>query len=82
MGCHRELGSKLSVEVSGQAEKRVLERLLENMAAHNLCNERPYELLISFGLTRCNPLQHSSLGDLLSQADQQMYAQKQKRGRT
>jgi len=69
----------LSVDLSERTEERILERLDENLAAHNLDTQRPYKLSISFGITRYRAEKHITLEELLSQADQQMYAQKQRR---
>ncbi len=68
----------LSVDTSEQSEERILERLRENLDAHNLDNERPYKLSISFGFTRYDPQDHCTLDELLDKADQQMYLQKLK----
>ncbi len=54
----------------------VMNRLQEHMQLANSQGERPYELLISIGFTRYNSDTHSSIDNLLSEADTRMYEQK------
>ncbi|MBU1058778.1 MAG: diguanylate cyclase [Proteobacteria bacterium] len=65
----------LSEEEKGQA---VMNRFQEQLERSNSQGERPYELLISIGLTRYDSDIHCSIDDLLSEADSRMYEQKNK----
>jgi len=57
----------------------ILSRLLDNLHAFNLMQERPYRIAISVGIVPCNPQVDQGLLNYVREADQQMYAQKRRR---
>jgi diguanylate cyclase (GGDEF)-like protein len=65
----------LALEASCEDEYAILRRLEENLAEAGAEQPR-YKLSMSVGGVRFDPRQNVSLGDLLSRADQAMYAQK------
>jgi diguanylate cyclase (GGDEF)-like protein len=69
-----------ALETSSQYEDVILRRLEKNMKALN-SGESRYELSLSVGTARFDPKNPVSLGQLLTQADQSMYRQKNGRSR-
>ena len=65
----------LALEASCEDEYRILRRLEENLDEAGAEQPR-YRLSMSVGAVRFDPKHNVSLGDLLSKADQAMYAQK------
>jgi diguanylate cyclase (GGDEF)-like protein len=65
----------LALEASSQDQDAILRRLEEHL--RKVSAEEPrYKLSLSVGMTRFDPKQDESLGDLLSKADQAMYEEK------
>lgn len=69
----------LAVEASGQNEETILHRLEKSLRASNRDDSR-YQLSLSVGVARLDPAHSVSIGALLEQADQAMYAEKKKKG--
>ena len=69
----------LAVDAELSAQGRLLERLHEKVTAWNGQAARPFVLSLSAGVTAFDPRANPSIETLLTQADQQMYAQKQAR---
>jgi diguanylate cyclase (GGDEF)-like protein len=70
----------LALETSSQYEDVILRRLEKNLKTSNT-GETRYELSLSIGAARFDPKNPVSLGELLTQADKSMYAQKGDRSR-
>ncbi len=70
----------LALEASSQHEDVILRRLERNLKASN-AGESRYELSLSVGAARFDPMNPVSLGELLTRADQAMYGQKRNRSR-
>lgn len=68
----------LAVEASSQDEEGILRRLEASLRILNKDDSR-YRLSLSVGVARLDPYDLVSVGDLLEQADQAMYAKKKKR---
>lgn len=68
----------LALEASGQHEGTILRRLEKSLKKSNT-NESRHELSLSVGVARFDPQHAVSLGELMEQADQDMYKQKRKR---
>ena len=66
----------LAVEASQNSAEVLVDRLQENVEAHNVKGERPYKLSISIGLARFDPTAPCSLEELLGRADKLMYKHK------
>jgi diguanylate cyclase (GGDEF)-like protein/PAS domain S-box-containing protein len=58
----------------------LLNRLQENIAAHNLETARAFSLSLSVGVGRFDPARCQTVQQLLEEADRQLYAQKRTRG--
>ncbi len=69
----------LSVEAPEKSEGHIMDRLQENLQAHNMEAGRPYKLSISFGITTYNPEEPCTLDELIERGDKLMYEQKQKK---
>jgi diguanylate cyclase (GGDEF)-like protein/PAS domain S-box-containing protein len=69
----------LMTEATESAGETVFARLLETMDAHNMQENRPYQLSISFGITRYDPARPCALEELLERGDKLMYEKKQMR---
>ena len=69
----------LSVEEEDVVERLIIDRLRENLLAHNLESERPYRLSLSFGIVIYDPENPCNLQELLERGDILMYEQKQNR---
>lgn len=54
----------------------ILARIMDNLRAFNLMQERPYSLSISAGAVRCDPASDAPLLDYVQRAAQEMYAHK------
>lgn len=68
----------LALEASSQHEGAILRRLEESLKKSN-ANESRYGLSLSVGVARFDAQHAVSLGDLMEQADRNMYEQKRKR---
>jgi len=68
----------LAIEASGHNEPCIAARLEENLAAIG-GQERRYALSFSLGSTRFHPQSPATIGQLIKEADQAMYRQKQQR---
>jgi diguanylate cyclase (GGDEF)-like protein len=68
----------LAVEASNQDEAGILRRLEKALKKSNT-NESRYDLSLSVGVARFDPQNAVSLGELMEQADKDMYEQKRKR---
>ena len=69
----------LSVEATEQSRTLIVDRIKENLDAHNLEAERPYKLSFSVGIALYDPEQPCTLDELIERGDRLMYEQKQKR---
>jgi diguanylate cyclase (GGDEF)-like protein len=68
----------LAIDTSAETSETILKRLQEAIDLHNQ-NSQTYQLSISTGVARFNPKKSDQkLSDLLAQADQALYEQKQK----
>lgn len=67
----------LAIETNGSPAEGLVTRLRENLEALNAQADRRYELSLSVGLAHYDPEDPCSLEDLLTQADREMYEQKQ-----
>ncbi|MCX5905235.1 MAG: sensor domain-containing diguanylate cyclase [Proteobacteria bacterium] len=67
----------LVFESTDNSREKIVERLQENLNAHNLQTNRRYKLSISFGITQYDPGSPCSLDELLELGDKLMYEQKQ-----
>ena len=56
-----------------------MDRLLDNLNAHNLQEGREYQLSFSVGMTHYNPENPCSLDELIAHSDRMMYKQKMKK---
>lgn len=65
-----------SAENSIKAEKTVMARLEQHLAAYNRQNRRNYELHLSIGIVAFDKALHSSIDNLLTEADTLMYQHK------
>jgi diguanylate cyclase (GGDEF)-like protein len=70
----------LALEASSQHQDVILRRLEKKLKASN-AGESRYELSLSVGAARFDPMNPVSLGELLTRADQSMYGQKRDRSR-
>jgi diguanylate cyclase (GGDEF)-like protein len=70
----------LAVDASGQNEEVILRRLEENLQI-SCTEESRYHLSLSVGVAKLDPHHLVSIGELLEQADQSMYADKKKKAR-
>jgi len=68
----------LALKASREHEGVILHRLEKSLKKAN-ANESRYELSLSVGLARFDPHRAASLGDLMEQADRDMYEQKRNR---
>ena len=68
----------MSLEASSQVEGLLLRRLERNLRKVG-ATEKRYRLSLSVGVSRFDPKEPISLGELMSQADKAMYEQKRKR---
>jgi diguanylate cyclase (GGDEF)-like protein len=57
---------------------KVLERLSDMIADHNLLDNNDYDISYSVGIIEYDPKKHQSIADLINDADQLMYVQKKK----
>ena len=67
------------VEAAKECAEMLVDRLQQNVAAHNRENPRPYALALSVGVGRFDPARCPTIEQLLSEADRQQYAQKRRR---
>jgi diguanylate cyclase (GGDEF)-like protein len=70
----------LAVDASGQNEEVILRRLEDNLR-FSCTDESRYQLSLSVGVAKLDPRRSASIGELLQQADQSMYADKKKKAR-
>lgn len=59
--------------------ERLVERFQQAVAAHNAAAQCGYDLLYSVGVVAFDSGRHATVGDLLAEADDLMYAQKERR---
>jgi diguanylate cyclase (GGDEF)-like protein/PAS domain S-box-containing protein len=71
----------LAIDTSDHAEETIMERLQDYLVAHNLQENRAYQLSISAGMTRFDPNEPCPLDELLERGDKAMYEQKQSKKR-
>ncbi len=69
----------LVLESGDETEAAVLTRLQENLNAHNLLEQRPYRLSISYGTAAYDVRQPSTVQELLARGDKDMYRYKQRK---
>ncbi len=67
----------LAKDISEDGEEIILERLQNNIEAHNAKTKHPYKLSISMGIECYDPQNPTSIDELLRNADQSMYSNKQ-----
>ena len=67
----------LALEASGQHQQPILRRFERSLMDLN-ADEPRYKLSVSIGVARLNPRRDVSLGELMQQADQAMYTQKER----
>ena len=75
-------GDEFAIVVCGMGHGDVatlISRLQWNIGTFNSCVDRPYRLSVSVGAVTYDPAAPSSLDDLLTAADQQMYAVKEQK---
>ena len=72
----------LGVETSRTSVDAFISRLEKNVESRNSKSKQPYKLSLSIGLALHDRNSPSSIDELLSQADKQMYAQKRKKQKT
>jgi diguanylate cyclase (GGDEF)-like protein len=65
----------LAIDVNKSAVNQIISRLKENIERNNARNG-PYELTMSWGVASFDPKQDVSLEELISQADQDLYKDK------
>jgi diguanylate cyclase (GGDEF)-like protein len=70
----------LALEASSQYQEIILDRLETNLEKSSASESR-YELSLSTGVGRFDPMCPVSLRELMAQADQAMYEQKGRRAR-
>src|SRR5260370_43650 len=70
----------LAVEASGHSEATIKTRLFKCLKAISAEPSR-YEISLSVGLARFDPCSRTSIGELMSKADQAMYEQKRRQSR-
>lgn len=70
--------SILMLDADQESAPRLVARLQQNLAAHNAQTKDPYNLSITVGLAVFDPATDSSLPELMSQADQALYADKRR----
>jgi diguanylate cyclase (GGDEF)-like protein len=70
----------LVLEASYQDQKAILRRLEKNLQKSN-ADESRYQLSLSVGVVRLDPVHFVSVGELLEQADRAMYEEKKKKVR-
>jgi diguanylate cyclase (GGDEF)-like protein len=68
----------LALEVSDQGQEIIRRRLEKNLKTSS-ASEKRYELSLSVGVAQFDPKRAASLGELMLQADKDMYEQKRKR---
>jgi diguanylate cyclase (GGDEF)-like protein len=68
----------LAIEAAGQSEASIRTRLFERLRAINADQSR-CEVSVSLGLARFDPCGHSSIGELMMEADRAMYEHKRRR---
>jgi diguanylate cyclase (GGDEF)-like protein/PAS domain S-box-containing protein len=66
----------LATETSSVSADILTNRLTGQLNAHNLKENRPYNLSLSVGIVSYNPEQPCSIDELLARADKMMYTQK------
>ncbi|UXC38002.1 sensor domain-containing diguanylate cyclase [Cupriavidus gilardii] len=69
----------LLVDASAEQCDAMLDRLRQGVDAHNAQSQRGYRLDFSAGAVAFDSARHAGIADLLAQADQAMYANKQAR---
>jgi diguanylate cyclase (GGDEF)-like protein len=70
----------LAMEGDAEASGGILmDRLQKNLDKENQAVDCPHKLSLSLGVVRHDPRNPSSIEDLLAQADQRMYEEKQKK---
>lgn len=67
------------VEADRDSARTLVDRLQQNVAAHNREHPRPYALALSVGVGRFDPGRCPTVEQLLSEADRELYAQKRRR---
>jgi diguanylate cyclase (GGDEF)-like protein len=75
-------GDEFAILITGArgtaAEKAVVDNLLDNLRSHNENTEKGYTLSVSTGIVYYDPEHPCALEDLLLQADELMYENKQR----
>lgn len=69
----------LAVDTRASAQESIEGRLREQLAIHNLRVDRPFRLSFSVGVAVAEPLHQRTLDELITEADERMYAQKRAR---
>ena len=67
----------LQINTSSENANHSLQRFQKRIENYNSASCKDYQLQFSFGTVEYNPQQHLSLSDLMREADQLMYIQKQ-----
>jgi diguanylate cyclase (GGDEF)-like protein/PAS domain S-box-containing protein len=68
-----------ALESGTDSGKSIIARLEENLRAHNMRTDRPHRLSLSYGTSRYDVREPSTLEELLERSDRDMYRQKQKK---
>jgi diguanylate cyclase (GGDEF)-like protein len=71
----------LAIDTADNANETILARLQDYLRMHNLYENRPHRLSISFGMARYDPNTPCTLDELLERGDQAMYIHKQSKRR-
>jgi diguanylate cyclase (GGDEF)-like protein len=69
----------LNVDASMESAELLVNRIQDALKGRNLQGDRPYQLSFSLGISRYDPEVPSTVNELIAQADDRMYQQKQAR---
>jgi len=68
----------LAIEAAGHSERTIQTRLFDGLKSIS-AEQSDYEISLSLGFARFDPRNCTSIGELMSKADQAMYEQKRRR---
>ena len=68
----------LAMEANGASEESLRQRLVERLELRNRSGTHDYPLSVSMGVARFDPFEARTFEELVSEADQKMYAEKRK----
>lgn len=66
-------------DADGVADEELLQRLHYTAALHNDANPKPYQISLSAGIVRYDPLNHEAIETLIDRADKLMYEEKNRK---